>query len=74
MAQKNISLFKNNDFWNTTETSFANYYESLYTDYLLIEEQITVYYVVRQLRYQSKKAIWETLLIPEFADSFKASH
>ena len=74
MAQKNISLFKNNDFWNTTETSFANYYESLYTDYLLVEEQITVYYVVRQLRYQSKKAIWETLLIPEFADSFKASH
>lgn len=71
MAQKNISLFKNENFWNTTSTNLA-LFNPFNDDYIKKDVQITVYYVVRQLRYQSKKTIWETLLIPDFIDSYKA--
>ena len=72
MAQKNITLFKNEDFWNTDATALAKY-NPFNDDYIQENVKITVYYVLRQLRYQSKKTIWETLLIPDFIESYKAA-
>ena len=70
-AQKNVALIGNDDFWNTSESELAKY-NPFYTDYIQEETKVTVYYVVRQLTYQSKKAIWKVLLIPDFIDSYKA--
>ncbi len=70
-AQNNIALIANDDFWNTDEEDLARY-NPFYQDYIQVNTQVTVYYVIRQLTYQSKKAIWKVLLIPDFVEAAKA--
>ena len=65
MANNNISLFKNDHFWNVT----ADEFHDSFTQFIGQEQEITVYYVVRQQRFSSNKTIWESLLIPDFINS-----
>lgn len=68
MANYGISLIKNDNFWNTTEDELY-LFNPTYDEYLLENKAITVYYVVRQLEYSSKKPMWEILLLPQFVNS-----
>ena len=70
MANYGISLIKNEDFWNTTEEELYKY-NPLFDEYVLEDKEITVYYVVRQLRYSSKKPMWEILLLPDFLNDLQ---
>ena len=72
MSSKDVSLIKNENFWNTTLEELY-LFNPLFDDYVLEEQQITVYYVVRQLSYQSKKPMWEILLLPDFVESLKSA-
>ena len=71
MANYGISLIKNENFWNTTESELYKF-NPLFDDYVFEDNPITVYYVVRQQRYAYNKAIWEILLIPDFVNDLKA--
>ena len=68
MANYGISLIKNENFWNTTEDELYRY-NPLFDEYVLEDKAITVYYIVRQQRYQSGKPMWEILLLPQFLES-----
>mgnify|MGYP003313432763 CR=1 FL=1 len=68
MANYNVVLIKNDNFWNTTENELY-LFNPIYDEYLLENKEITVYYVVRQLQYSSKKPMWEILLLPQFVYS-----
>ena len=68
MANYGISLIKNENFWNTTEEDLYKYNQA-FDQYVLEDEKIEVYYVVRQLEYQNNKALWEILLLPDFLES-----
>ena len=68
MANYGISLIKNENFWNTTEEELYKYNQA-FDQYVLEDEKIEVYYVVRQLDYQKDKALWEILLLPDFLES-----
>lgn len=68
MANYGISLIKNQNFWNTTEEDLYRY-NPLFDEYVLEDKAITVYYIVRQQRYQSGKPMWEILLLPQFLES-----
>ena len=68
MANYGISLIKNKNFWDTTEEDLYKY-NPLFNNYILEPEPITVYYIVRQQRYQSGKPMWEILLLPGFLES-----
>lgn len=70
MANYGISLIKNENFWNTTEEELY-LFNPTFDDYILENNPITVYYVVRQLRYSSNKPMWEILLLPSFIDSLQ---
>ena len=70
MANYGISLIKNENFWNTTEEELY-LFNPTFDDYILEDNPITVYYVVRQLRYSSNKPMWEILLLPSFIDSLQ---
>ena len=71
MANYGISLIKNENFWNTTESELYKF-NPLFDDYVFENNPITVYYVVRQQRYAYNKAIWEILLIPDFINDLIA--
>jgi hypothetical protein len=71
MANYGISLIKNENFWNTTESELYKF-NPLFDEYVFENNPITVYYVVRQQRYAYSKAIWEILLIPDFVNDLKA--
>lgn len=68
MANYNVVLIKNENFWNTTETELY-LFNPIYDDYLCEENPIEVYYVTRQLEYSEKKPMWQILLIPGFVES-----
>ena len=70
MANYGISLIKNNNFWNTTEEELYKY-NPLFEGYVFENKSITIYYVVRQLRYSSNKAMWEILLLPDFLEALQ---
>ena len=70
MANYGISLIKNENFWNTTEEDLYKY-NPTFDDYILEDEPIEIFYVVRQLRYQSNKALWEILIIPDYLEMLK---
>lgn len=65
MANYNVSLIKNKNFWNTTEAELY-LFNPVFDEYVLEDKPITVYYVVRQLEYSKNKPMWEILLLPEF--------
>ena len=76
VTENNVTLFKNNWFWNSTDSKLLGNYPGL-ADYLFKETQITMYYVLRQAQDQKKsgqvaKFGWETLLIPESLEVYKA--
>jgi len=73
MANYGISLIKNENFWNTTEEELYNY-NPLFDNYILEDEPIVMYYVVRQLRYQSNNALWEILIIPDYLEMLKTAY
>ena len=68
MANYNVVLIKNENFWNTTEEELY-LFNPIYDDYLCEDNPIDVYYVTRQLEYSDKKPMWEILLVPEFVES-----
>lgn len=68
MANYNVVLIKNENFWNTTETELY-LFNPIYDEYLCEDNPIEIYYVTRQLEYSEKKPMWEILLIPEFVES-----
>jgi len=70
-ASKNVALIDNNNFWNVTEEQLARY-NPYYNDYIQENVKVDVYFVPRLLRYQSDKAIWKVLLIPESIPSLSA--
>lgn len=70
MANYSISLIKNENFWNTTEEGLYKY-NPLFDNYILEDEPIVMYYVVRQLEYQNNKALWEILIIPDYLEMLK---
>ena len=70
MANYGISLIQNENFWNTTEEELYKY-NPLFDNYILEDEPIVMYYVVRQLGYQSNKALWEILIIPDYLEMLK---
>ena len=65
MANYNVVLIKNENFWNTTEEQLY-LFNPIYDEYLCEEKSIDVYYIPRQLEYSSKKPMWEILLVPQF--------
>ena len=71
MANYGISLIKNKNFWDTDENELYKY-NQLFDEYVLEDNPITVYYIVRQQRYQSGKPMWEILLLPDFLNSLQA--
>ena len=70
MANYGISLIKNENFWNTTEEDLYKY-NPLFDNYILEDVPVVMYYVVRQLRYQENKALWEILIIPDYLEMLK---
>ena len=68
MANYGISLIKNDNFWNTTEEELY-LFNPVFDECVLENKEITVYYVTRQLSYQSEKPMWEILLIPQFLEN-----
>lgn len=64
MANYNVVLIKNENFWNTTEDELY-LFNPIYEDYLCEENEIEIYYIPRQLNYSNNKPLWEILLIPE---------
>ena len=70
-SSKNVALIDNNNFWNVTEEQLARY-NPYYSDYIQENVKVDVYFVPRLLRYQSDKAIWKVLLIPESIPSLSA--
>lgn len=68
MANYNVSLIKNDNFWNTTEEELYRF-NPMFDEYILEDKAITIYYVVRQLEYSVKKPMWEILLLPQFIES-----
>ena len=70
MANYGISLIKNENFWNTTEEELY-LFNPTFDDYILEDNPITVYYVVRQQRFMTNKPMWEILLLPDFIESLK---
>lgn len=64
MANYNVVLIKNENFWNTTEDELY-LFNPIYDEYLCEEKPIDVYFVTRQLEYSKNKPMWEILLIPE---------
>ena len=70
MANYGISLIKNDNFWNTTEEELY-LFNPTYDDYLLENNPIIIYYVVKQLDYSDGKPMWEILLLPSFIDSLQ---
>ena len=72
MANYGISLIKNENFWNTTEEELY-LFNPLFDEYVLEDKPITVYYVVRQQRFNQNKPMWEILLLPDFIDSLKTA-
>ena len=70
MANYDISLIKNENFWNTTEEELY-LFNPTFDDYILEDNPITVYYVVRQQRFMTNKPMWEILLLPDFIESLK---
>ena len=73
MANYGISLIKNEDFWNTTEEELYKY-NPLFDNYILEDKPLDMYYVVRQLRYQENKALWEILIIPDYLEMLKTAY
>ena len=67
MSAYNVSLFKNDNFWNTTLEELY-LFNPLFDEYVLENKQITVYYVVRQQRFKTNKPMWEILLLPQFIE------
>ena len=67
MSANKLSLFKNDNFWNTTLEELY-LFNPLFEEYVLENKQITVYYVVRQQRDKQHKPMWEILLIPQFIE------
>ena len=67
MSANKLSLFKNDNFWNTTLEELY-LFNPLFEEYVLENKQITVYYVVRQQRFKQNKPMWEILLIPQFIE------
>lgn len=70
MAKYNISLIKNDNFWNTTEEELY-LFNPVFDEFVLENKAITIYYVVRQLEYSSNKPMWEILLLPQFLESLE---
>ena len=70
-ASKNVALIDNNNFWNVSEDQLARY-NPYYSNYIQENVKVDVYFVPRLLRYQSDKAIWKVLLIPESIPSLSA--
>lgn len=72
MANYGVSLIKNDNFWNTTEVELY-LFNPTFDEYLLEDNPITVYYVVRQQRYSKDKPMWEILLLPQFIESLSTT-
>lgn len=68
MANYNVVLIKNSNFWNTTEDELY-LFNPIYEEYLCEETPIEIYYIARQLDYSSGKAMWQILLVPDFINS-----
>lgn len=72
MANYNVVLIKNSNFWNTTEDELY-LFNPIYDEYLLENKPIDVYFVTRQLEYSDKKPMWEILLLPDFLSDITPS-
>lgn len=67
MANKNLALIENEDFWNTTLDQQAQY--NPYADYIDQNTTVTIYYVGAQQTWTTvsgaHKNCWQILIIPE---------
>ena len=58
-------FIKNNNYWNVSAEDAEKYNHLYKAGYYQEETKATLYYVPEQLRYSSKKPIWETFLLDE---------